>query len=82
MTGTRGYNAANNSLKAARVITAMSRGVTLHLTFTRCGSDFTLSNGTRVDPKVAMAVVDDARIMSANDGLFPAISQTWRYVER
>ena len=66
---------------AARVITEMSRGASLHLAFTRHGSDFTLSNGTRVTPEVALLVVNDVRVVSVNDGLFPATPQTWRYVE-
>jgi hypothetical protein len=67
--------------KAARIITAMSRGAALHLTFTERGSDFALSNGVRVTPAVALMVVNDARVVSVNDGLFPATPQTWRYVE-
>jgi hypothetical protein len=67
--------------KAARVITAMSRGATLNLTFPRSGSAFTLSDGTVIPPEVALAVVGDVRICSVNDGLFAATPQTWRYVE-
>jgi len=66
---------------AARVITAMSRGASLHLTYSKDGSDFTLSNGMRVTPEVALLVVNDVRVVSVNDGLFPATPQTWRYVE-
>jgi hypothetical protein len=66
---------------AARVITEMARGASLHLAFTRHGSDFMLSNGTRVTPEVALLVVNDVRIVGVNDGLFPATPQTWRYVE-
>jgi hypothetical protein len=67
--------------KAARVITAMSRGASLNLTYTRSGSAFTLSNGEHVAPEIALAVVGDIRVVSVNDGLFPATPQTWRYVE-
>jgi len=66
---------------AAHVISAMSRGASLHLTFTRRGSDFMLSNGIRVTPEVALLVVNDVRVVSVNDGLFPTTPQTWRYVE-
>jgi hypothetical protein len=66
--------------KAARVITAMQRGASLNLTHTRKGSVFTL-NGTVVAPETALAVVNDVRVCSVNDGLFPATPQTWRYVE-
>ena len=66
---------------AARVITEMSRGASLHLAFTRHGSDFTLSNGIRVTPEVALLVVNDVRVVSVNDGLFSTTPQTWRYCE-
>jgi hypothetical protein len=67
--------------KAARVITAMQRGASLNLTFTRRGSVFTLSSdGTVVAPEIALAVVNDVRVCSVNDGLFPATPQTWRYI--
>jgi len=67
-------------LKAAHVITAMARGANLNLMFTKCGSVFTLSDGTVVEPETALAVVNDVRVCSVNDGLFPATPQTWRYV--
>ena len=73
--------AKNYRLKAARIITAMSRGAALHLTYTKYGSNFTLSNGTRVAPEIALLVVNDVRVCSVNDGLFPTTPQTWRYVE-
>jgi hypothetical protein len=66
---------------AARVITAMERGATLNLMFTKHGSAFTLSDGTHVAPEIAVAVINDVRIVSQSDGLFPALPQTWRHVE-
>ena len=66
---------------AARVITAMSRGASLSLMFTRSGSAFTLSNGAHVAPEVAIAVINDVRIISQNDGLF-TLPQTWKHVEQ
>jgi hypothetical protein len=68
--------------KAARVITAMERGQMLHLMFTRNGSAFTLSNGAHVAPEVAIAVINDVRIISQNDGLFPSLPQSWKHVEQ
>jgi hypothetical protein len=65
--------------KAASIIAAMARGLTLNLTFTKSGSAFTLSNGSRVAPEVAVMVVNDVRIISQSDGLFPALPQTWKY---
>jgi hypothetical protein len=54
--------------KAARVIAARSRGAALHLTSSKCGSDFVLSDGTGVPSDIV------------NGGLFPTIPQTWRYI--
>jgi hypothetical protein len=68
--------------KAARVITAMSRGLSLHLTFSKRGSDFSLSNGTPVSTETALMVVNDVRVCSVNDGLFPTTPQTWRFIDR
>jgi hypothetical protein len=59
----------------------MMRGAALHLTHTTHGSDFALSDGTRVAAGIALLVVNDLRVVSVNDGLFPATPQTWRYVE-
>jgi hypothetical protein len=66
---------------AARVIAEMSRGASLHLTFTPHGSNFLLSNGIRVTPEVALLVVNDVRVVGVNAGLFPHTPQTWRYCE-
>jgi hypothetical protein len=71
----------NLRLKAARVITWMMRGVTLQLTYTKHGSDFRLSDGARVPPEVALAVVNDTRIRSDDKGLFVGTPQSWRYSE-
>jgi hypothetical protein len=57
----------------------MERGAMLRVTYTRHGSDFTLSDGTRVPPEVALLVVNDVRVHSADAGLFPTTPQTWRY---
>jgi hypothetical protein len=62
---------------AARIIAQMARGLTMNLTFVKGGSAFTLSNGTRVPPQVAVMVINDTRIVSQSDGLFPALPQTW-----
>jgi hypothetical protein len=66
---------------AAHVITKMMRGAALHLTYSKSGSDFVLTDGTRVASDIATLVVNDLRIVCVNDGLFPATLQTWRYVE-
>jgi hypothetical protein len=67
---------------AARVITAMSRGASLSLMFTRSGSAFTLSSGEHVPSEIAVAVINDVRIVSQNDGLFPSLPQSWKHVEQ
>src|SRR5262245_53346990 len=67
--------------KAASVIAAMAAGATLNLTFTKTGSAWTLSDGTRVTPEIALMVANDVRVVGVNDGLFPVTPQTWRYVE-
>jgi hypothetical protein len=67
--------------KAARVVTAMERGQTLNLTFTKTGSAFTLSDGTHVASEVAITVINDVRIISACDGLFPSLPQTWKHAD-
>lgn len=67
--------------KAASVIAAMARGASLNLIFTRSGSAWTLSDGTHVAAEIALMVVNDVRVVSVNDGLFPVTPQTWRYVE-
>jgi hypothetical protein len=68
---------------AARVITAMEQcGLTLNLMFTKHGSAFTLSDGSVVAPEIALAVVNDVRVIGCGDGLFGGgLCQTWRFVE-
>ena len=66
---------------AARIISEMSRGAALHLTFTKSASNFLLSNGTSVSTDIALLVVDDVRVVSVGDGLFPTTPQTWRFRE-
>jgi hypothetical protein len=68
-------------LAAAKVITRMSRGANLQLVFTKTGSAFVLSDGTRVTPEIAVMVINDVRIISGADGLFPSLPQTWKYEE-
>jgi hypothetical protein len=68
--------------KAARILTAMERGATLSLMFSRSGSVFTLSNGEHVAPEIALLVINDLRIISQNDGLFPSLPQSWKHVEQ
>jgi hypothetical protein len=68
-------------LEVAHVITAMSRGASLQLAFTKRGSAFVLSDGTPVAYEIAVMVINDLRIVSNSDGLFPALPQSWSYQE-
>jgi hypothetical protein len=68
-------------LEAARVISAMSRGASMSLHFTKTGSAFMLSDGTHVRPEIAILVVNDLRVVSNADGLFSSLPQSWRYEE-
>src|SRR5262249_12742238 len=73
---------ARRRAKAARVITCMSRGLSLHLTHSKHGSNLALWEGRRVAAETALMVVNDVRVCSVNDGLFPATPQTWRFIDR
>jgi hypothetical protein len=63
----------------ARVVTAMSRGQSLHKHFTRSGPVYTLTDGQHVAADVAALVIADVRVVPVNDGLFPTTPQTWRW---
>jgi hypothetical protein len=52
---------------AACVIAEMAHGAALHLTFTKSGRNFVLSNGTPVSTDIALLVVNDVRVVSVND---------------
>jgi hypothetical protein len=71
--------ARNLRLKAARVVTAMSRGASLYLTHTRRGACYALSNGTHIPSEVAQVVINHACIRSVDDGLFKMTPQAWKY---
>jgi hypothetical protein len=72
---------ANLRLKAARIITAMERGARMRLTFARNRSTYNLSDGTVVAADVALAVINDVRIVTADRGLFAGTPQSWKYRE-
>jgi hypothetical protein len=65
-------------LEAARIIAAMAGGVSLSIQFTKTGSRWQLSNGERVESAIALAVVNDVRIVGEG-GLLDGASQIWRY---
>jgi hypothetical protein len=59
----------------------MAKGSTLHLTYTKGGGRWALSNGKTIASEVARAVVNDLRIVGVGDALFDDASQTWRYAD-
>jgi hypothetical protein len=77
--GPDSLQARNLRLKAARVITAMSRGAFLYLTHTKRGAQYTLSNGTRITSEIAELVVRDVCVHGVGDGLFQTTHQAWKY---
>jgi len=73
---------AERRLKAARVVTSMSRGAVLHLSFTRTGGTYSLSDGTRVPAEIAAEVLAHLCVVPLDHGLFPrATAQSWHYQE-
>jgi hypothetical protein len=75
-------NAHRRRQTAARVIDAMAKGLTLHLTYARGGGRWALSNGKTVPSEVALAVVNDLRIIGVGDALFDdGPGQTWHYAD-
>jgi hypothetical protein len=65
---------------AAKVIARMAeKRLVLRICHTKCGSSWALSDGTPVPSRVALSAVNDARLVSNNDGLFIGTGQTWRF---
>jgi hypothetical protein len=65
----------------SRVLTVLQNGGTLHLTHTRGGDVWILSNGTHVPFSTAAVVIAHPHVEAANDGLFSGTSQTYRAKE-
>jgi hypothetical protein len=62
------------------VITAMRNGEVLRLEFNGSGSRYWLSPSRRaVLTHVARQAMCNPHIISGRDGLWPGVSQTWRY---
>lgn len=67
---------------AARVITDMQRGQSLHLHYEHGRSQWRLSDGTAVSEGIAKKVVAHDCVVGANDSLFRTMpSQTRRFIE-
>jgi hypothetical protein len=65
---------------AARIIARMAeKRLTLRICHTKSGSSWALSDGTPVPTRVALCAVNDVRLTSNNDGLFPGVPQSWTY---
>jgi hypothetical protein len=66
--------------KAELVLAEMQRGSALHLSFSRSGPQWALSNGRPVSDEVAKLVTASASVVGVGDALFDGIaSQTWRW---
>jgi hypothetical protein len=66
--------------QAQLVLAQMQAGAALHLSFTRSGPQWALSNGRQVSDEVAKLVVSSASVIGVGDSLFAeAASQTWRW---
>jgi hypothetical protein len=66
------------------VINCMRHGATLHLTLTRTGPVWTLSDGRgrKIPDEVARLVIADHRVVGVGDCLLKNLSsQTYRFVE-
>jgi hypothetical protein len=66
---------------AARVLSDMQCGQSLHKHHTTQGPVFTLSGGKPVSVAVAAVVIADLRVVAVDDGLFRGTPQTWRWSE-
>jgi hypothetical protein len=67
---------------AARIITKMQHGATLHLCFMRGEATWSLSDGTRVTGDIAKIVTSNFNVVGVGDCLFPRaadVSQTFRW---
>jgi hypothetical protein len=66
--------------EAARIIARMAEErLTLRICHTKSGSSWALSDGTSVPTRVALSAVNDVRLTSNEDGLFPGVPQSWKY---
>jgi hypothetical protein len=70
-----------HAVDVAYTLTALHRGAFVHLTFTKRGRRWGLSNGTHVPRDVALAVIRDARVIAVDDGLFYPEPRRWRWID-
>jgi hypothetical protein len=62
-------------------LTELQRGASIHLTFTKPGRGWGLSNGTHVPRDVALAVIRDARVVNVDNDRSPAAPRRWRWID-
>jgi hypothetical protein len=68
------------STSAAVALRAMRKGAALHLNYTPKGPLWQLSNGLRLTPEAAHAVIADQNVVAVDYALFrDAEAQTWRF---
>jgi hypothetical protein len=69
--------------KADAVLAEMRAGAALHLSFTRSGPQWVLSNGRQVSDTIAKLVTASASVVGVGDALplfdDSAAAQTWRW---
>jgi hypothetical protein len=76
--GTRRLDAVNLNIAAA--LRAMRSGAALHFEYTRNGPRWLLSNGMKLTPEVARAIVSAPNVVVVDHALFKdTTAQTWRY---
>jgi hypothetical protein len=66
-----------------QALSAMRKGQALHLTHEWYGEVWWLTDGRRLKPEVAKALIDSKRIADVGDSLLPADApaQTWRLID-
>lgn len=70
-----------HAVDVAYTLTALQRGASIHLTFTKRGRRWGLSNGTHVPRDVALAVIRDARVVNVDNDRSPAAPRRWRWID-
>ena len=80
----RGRTSEAEKLKVSvnQALSAMRKGQALHLTHEWYGEVWWLTNGLRLKPEVAKALIDSKQIADVGDSLFASTpAQTWRLID-
>ena len=68
-------------MNTATVLQRMKKGETLHLEYIKSDPVWHLSNGARIQPKVARAVIRDSNVSDVGDALFAGTPpQSWKWI--